>query len=195
MGKIKGNGRDNNLFGTSSSDTISAFGGDDFLFGGSGNDTLNGGGGDDELSGGKGNDKLAGGAGIDILVGGAGSDELNGGADNDVLSGGAGNDILIGGAGTDIMVGGAGDDIFRFLPGVQTPAGTQNADIITDFNQLAGVGGDVLQVPAGSTIDYSFQIVDSGVSSWFIQYTRNAAADAGFVVLAGLAEAPDIEFV
>ncbi|MGJ8581680.1 MAG: beta strand repeat-containing protein, partial [Psychromonas sp.] len=72
-------GDDNNnasLTGTTGSDRIYGYGG---------NDTLNGGEGADLLRGGAGNDTLSGGSGNDILIGGIGSDTLTGNTGNDVF--------------------------------------------------------------------------------------------------------------
>jgi Ca2+-binding RTX toxin-like protein len=93
---IRGNTRDNELFG---------FGGDDDLFGNAGVDSL---------YGGDGNDDLFGEAGNDWLFGEAGLDTLNGGADNDFLDGGQDGKI-------DRLTGGTGQDTFvkyrkRFIP-------------------------------------------------------------------------------
>lgn len=174
MAKLKGNGRDNNIFGSTRDDRITAFAGDDFLFGGLGNDKLDAGSGNDELSGGKGNDTLIGGSG------------------DDVLTGGEGRDILIGGSGEDVMTGGAGDDIFRFPTGTQTDSGVSNADIITDFEQVNGAGGDKLQIPSGSSVLLSF-LINGNVGSWWFEY--GGGGHAGFMILVGLTSQPDFEFI
>ena len=71
------------LRGTSSSDGILAFGGDDFV---------NGGGGKDAVCGGSGDDVVRGGSGKDTLVGESGNDKLAGGGGSDLLIGGSGKD-------------------------------------------------------------------------------------------------------
>ena len=76
---------------------------------------------------------LIGGSGDDTLNGGSGKDYLIGGAGNDILNGGAGDDILAGGLGKDTLTGGADADTFVIDPSALT-AGTQMADIITDYN-------------------------------------------------------------
>ena len=194
MAKIKGNNDDDDLFGKSSNDQILGYGGDDFIFGAAGNDTIAGGGGDDQIVGGKGNDNLTGGAGADYIIGGAGNDILKGALDNDVLIGGAGKDIIIGGAGRDIMTGGEGDDIFRFVPGIQSPSGLSNPDVINDFQQIAGTGGDKLEIPAGTTIVYNGVVDFQGFGmAWYIEYS--GGGNSGFTIMPGLLTAPDYEFV
>lgn len=195
MAKLKGNNKNNDIFGTSSNDIIDGKGGDDFIFGGAGNDEIKGGSGNDEIFGGSGNDKLTGGSDNDTLVGGAGDDTLTGALGNDVLVGGTGNDILIGGGGKDIMTGGDGDDHFRFVANSQeTDLGIANMDIITDFNQVAGAGGDVLELPTGAVVAISQSSGAGGVPSWFIQYSIGGQTK-GFVDLEGLTTAPDIVFI
>jgi len=59
---------DDELFGTSGADSISALGGNDVLYGFAGGDSLNGGAGNDLIVGGGGRDFLTGGAGADLFV-------------------------------------------------------------------------------------------------------------------------------
>jgi Ca2+-binding RTX toxin-like protein len=103
-----GNALDNDISGTTGSDSMSGMGGDDILRGREGNDTL---------SGGDGNDRLEGGGGNDRLEGGAGNDTLTGGEGNDVLIGGAGDNRFEGGSGADTIIGGSGADSFVYRPG------------------------------------------------------------------------------
>jgi Ca2+-binding RTX toxin-like protein len=58
---------DDEIYGTSGSDTLNGLGGNDVLYGFAGSDTLNGGAGDDVLVGGLGRDFLTGGAGADLF--------------------------------------------------------------------------------------------------------------------------------
>jgi Ca2+-binding RTX toxin-like protein len=77
------------------------------------------------------NDAFIGSASNNVLNGGLGNDWLSAGAGNDSLIGGLGNDGLMGGLGNDTLTGGAGIDYFLF----NTPLnGTNNKDLITDFN-------------------------------------------------------------
>jgi Ca2+-binding RTX toxin-like protein len=77
------------------------------------------------------NDAFTGNASSNVLNGGSGNDWLSGGSGNDGLIGELGNDGLIGGLGNDTLTGGAGVDYFLF----NTPLnGTNNKDLITDFN-------------------------------------------------------------
>lgn len=84
----------------------------DSIVGSSYSDFLDGYGGDDLLKAGAGADGLDGREGADTLVGGEGDDFLLGNVDADSLIGGDGNDALDGGAGADVMKGGAGDDLY-----------------------------------------------------------------------------------
>lgn len=132
--------------------------------------------------------------GNDEINGGKGNDDVNGGAGDDHIAGGTGKDTIIGGAGRDVMTGGAGDDIFRFLPGVQTPPGAGKADIITDFQQIAGPEGDKLQLPTGSTVIWNEVVHMNGVPlGWYLEYL--GGGNSGFILLTGLSTAPDYEFV
>lgn len=80
MAVIRGNDFNNNLVGTSGSDSIYGYGGNDILDGRGGNDDLYGGAGNDDLIGGSGINDLYGGSGADWFVmssrGGSSSDDL-----------------------------------------------------------------------------------------------------------------------
>lgn len=102
------------------------------LTGASGNDDLDGDGGNNLLIGNSGNDNIVGWAGNDSSLGGNGNDLLWGQTGNDTISGGNGNDTLLAHSGTDSLTGGAGDDLFRYQNA------QQGADIITDFDSVAG---------------------------------------------------------
>ncbi|UVC07711.1 hypothetical protein IHQ71_21325 [Rhizobium sp. TH2] len=151
----------------SSNNIIIGFGGDDFIFGAAGNDKINAGAGEDEVNGGKRNDDITGGAGVNHLTGGKG------------------NDILIGGEGRDVITGCDGEDIFRYLPGQLKQSGSQNNEVVTDFQQIAGVGGDKIQIPAGTSVTFNEAIKLSGgtVDGWFFQYSGGGIF--GWMVLAG----------
>jgi hypothetical protein len=120
-----GPGRDDNLIGVSSNDTlfggpsnnyIDGLQGDDWLYGGKGNDTLIGQQGNDVLFGAQGDDSLDGGIGNDTLLGGRGNDTLFGGENDDVLDGGIGADSL-NGIGNDTLYGGVGNDTLNGAEG------------------------------------------------------------------------------
>lgn len=66
----------------------------------------------------------------------------------DVLSGGAGGDTLSGGEGSDTLTGGGGADVFVF----DTPLGSSNIDVITDFT----VGEDSLDLAASQFAGLTF---------------------------------------
>jgi hypothetical protein len=91
---LRGNHRDNMLYGSLGNDILHGFNGDDILEGGHDNDRLYGGGGDDSLHGGYDNDRLYGEHGDDILVGGHGDDLLEGGRGSDTMTGGEGKDTF-----------------------------------------------------------------------------------------------------
>ncbi len=110
MGGGAGN---DNMTGSSASDTIYGHAGGDRIYGGGGRDSILGGSssdliyGDasaDNLSGGTANDRLYGGTYFDALDGGSGNDSLYGGSNKDTLAGGTGNDYLHGGSGLDVFV-------------------------------------------------------------------------------------------
>ncbi|MEB8385781.1 calcium-binding protein [Rhodobacteraceae bacterium KMM 6894] len=87
------------IYGTSTSNTIKTYGGEDRLYGRDGGDRLYGGDDNDKLYGGRGADQLYGGDGGDFLDGGTG-DELDllygeGGADYFHFDRGEGNDIVM----------------------------------------------------------------------------------------------------
>jgi Ca2+-binding RTX toxin-like protein len=126
-----------NLRGDFKDNTIYGMEGDDFLFGYGGNDLLSGGDGTDYIYGGTGNDKLFGGSGRDFLLGESGEDELHGNEGNDLLGGGEGDDYLDGGEGDDGLSGGLGDDYLLGGGGADTfwfdVNASNEADTIGDF--------------------------------------------------------------
>lgn len=93
----------NDIVGTSTSETLTGTASNDRIFGQGGSDTLNGGEGNDRLSGGSGNDTLNGGAGNDTLIGGAGNDELTGGEGKDKFLFGNGTAFNLSPIGTDTI--------------------------------------------------------------------------------------------
>lgn len=126
---------DDELSGTSGSDTIYALGGNDIVDGLAGNDTLFGGDGDDTLIGGAGRDVLRGGSGIDTASYATatmrvtasleyrfanendalgdeyfGIENLRGSAYDDDLTGDSFANFIWGGAGKDTLSGGGGND-------------------------------------------------------------------------------------
>lgn len=105
-----------NIYGTTSSETLTGGAGDDYIYGQGGNDTIYGGAGNDTLVGygssGTSHSILYGEAGDDHLYGQGGDDRLYGGDGNDILVAGNGLNILDGGAGNDLMYGGTGPDYY-----------------------------------------------------------------------------------
>lgn len=95
MNTINGNGRANNITGTSGDDLIRARGGDD---------TVNGGAGNDDIRAGRGDDLVFGGDGDDIIRGGRGNDTIDAGPGNDTVIGGDGADVFVVGPNTDTLV-------------------------------------------------------------------------------------------
>ncbi len=106
---VKGDARENVLYGGTGDETIEAKGANDVVFAGAGNDTLKGGSGNDLLQGGEGKDVLRGGDGRDLLDGGTGGDEIVAGKGSDVIAGGQGNDTVRTGSGADIILFNRGD--------------------------------------------------------------------------------------
>ena len=90
--------------GTAGGDTLEGTSKSDFIFGYGGNDTINGWGGWDELWGGPDSD---------VANGHGGTDTLHGEGGNDTLYGGPGNDELRGADGADVLNGGGNDDLLK----------------------------------------------------------------------------------
>ena len=66
-----------------------------------------------------------------------------------ILTGGGGNDALIGGLGNDVFTGGSGIDQFIFQEQFIDPitgdviGGYGGADVITDYEAIAGIGDEI----------------------------------------------------
>lgn len=120
---LRGDARDNCIFGRGGDDVIVGLDGNDVLDGEDGDDIVLGGTGDDDLRGRGGRDELSGGAGIDLLLGGGGADGLHGGDD---------------------MKGGGGRDTFVFARGAD-----QGTDEIAGFQK----GQDVIEIVGGDADD------------------------------------------
>lgn len=166
INEIRGNRKDNTLFGTFGEDRILAGAGDDIIYADSGNDfvwaedgndLIYGEEGNDELFGLNGNDTIFGGAGNDEVIGGNGADYLDGGSHDDFLQGGQGNDTIFGGAGQDIAAfddvvgyGGAylgivltSDDVTGSYSVIyDNQAGTAETDIVKDVEEIWGSNFD-----------------------------------------------------
>lgn len=130
--KPTGTPGDDDLSGTSLSETIQALAGDDIVDARAGNDMVYAADGADVVYGGDGNDTIYGGNGDDALFGENG---------NDTVYGDAGNDFLSGGAGTDQLLGGDGNDTYLFQLG-------DGQDTVTD-----ALGSNGVALGAGLTLD------------------------------------------
>ena len=121
--------------------------------------------GDDQLTASANGASLDGGFGNDMLTGAGGADLLTGGVGDDVLSGGGGSDTLTGGIGRDTMTGGNGVDHFVFTASFETGFAADTADVITDFNRVAGDHIDLSAIDAnitlGSTTDDAFSFISA----------------------------------
>ena len=80
--------------------------------------------------------------------------------------GGGGSDTLMGGIGRDTMTGGAAADHFVFTASFETGFGADTADIIKDFNPVAGDQIDLIDLSAidanlqaGSVTDDAFSFI------------------------------------
>jgi Ca2+-binding RTX toxin-like protein/uncharacterized protein YkwD len=146
---INGGDGNDNITGSSLSETLNGGDGNDSLRGGGGNDLLNGNDGDDTLNGGADNDTIVGGSGADGLSGFTGNDVLNGKADDDTLYGGDGNDTLLAAAGDDTTIGGDGADVLRGQSGTDVLVGGSGA---SDPDPADQIFGDL------SEIDETFQL-------------------------------------
>jgi len=109
--QVRGSSVSNTIQGGAGDDTIYGIDGINVLQGGTDDDSIYGGVGVDTIEGGDGNDILQGGANDDTILGGAGDDEINKleGAGDDSIDAGAGNDTVYSGNGSNIITG--GDDI------------------------------------------------------------------------------------
>ena len=119
--------------------TVIGTSGVDTILGGTSTQTIYGGPGDDKIFGNTSTDIVFGGSGNDLIIGDNGTDELYGGSGNDEIQGGQGSDIIIGGYGADLLTGGilpgnsGAPDTFKFLSVLDSPAGSGQFDVITDF--------------------------------------------------------------
>lgn len=154
INEVRGNKKDNALFGTpgedrvlagAGDDTIYADDGNDFVWAENGDDLIYGEGGNDELFGLNGNDTIFGGVGNDEVIGSNGEDYLDGGADDDFLQGGQGNDVIFGGTGHDIAafddVGGNGE---AHLGIVLTSGGATGSYSVNYDNQAGNAETDAV---------------------------------------------------
>jgi uncharacterized protein YegL len=134
---------------------------------------------------------LIGGSGDDTLNGGSGKDYLIGGAGNDILNGGAGDDILAGGLGKDTLTGGADADTFVIDPSALT-AGTQMADIITDYKIGEGDVVDLSELLGGNVTadnigDFVRTVEGGNGAADQLQVNQSGSGnDADFVTVAHL---------
>ncbi|MEY8193248.1 MAG: calcium-binding protein, partial [Cycloclasticus sp.] len=107
--------KENTFSATDSSDVIRLLNGDVSVDGGLGDDDISGSSLSNTILGGEGNDRLTGYAGNDLLIGGAGNDAIYGSAtryeDYDEM---LGTNTLIGGTGDDRLYGGDFDDVYVF---------------------------------------------------------------------------------
>lgn len=153
MSTITGNGRNNSIHGTSSSDWLYGLGGKDNIDGRAGDDDLSGNDGNDNLVGGSGDDSLYGGNGNDKLTGGDGDDYLLDYNGNNSILGGLGDDTIYGGSGRDKMSGGAGDDNLYSGDGNDSLSGDDGDDYLYGGNGIdkltGGSGNDSLDGGAG----------------------------------------------
>src|SRR2546421_7873831 len=76
MATFNGTEGNDNISGTTDTDTINGFGGNDFLAGNSGDDSIVGGSGNDTIYGDGGNDWVEGGTGDDLISGSGGQDSI-----------------------------------------------------------------------------------------------------------------------
>lgn len=145
----------NHLQGSTQSDLIRAYGGDDVILSGGGSDSLFGGDGDDQITGSwQDPSYLRGEAGADYIVGGSGFDDINGNMGNDTAGGGAGTDWVVGGQGQDLLFGETGNDIVYGNMGNDSCYGGDGADLVRggqgDDIVYGGSGNDWLSGDRGS---------------------------------------------
>jgi len=170
---FEGDNSDNTINGTSTTNHIYSFDGNDIItagdgdntvvsgrgidtvYAGSGNDIIKARAGDDTVYAGSGNDTIYGDEGNDSLHAGDGDDIIYGGDDNDYIYGDKGNDTIHGGDGNDTIDGGAGDDIIYGDTGDDTiDAGEgKNFVIAGDGNDIIYGGAEIDQIYGGSGDD------------------------------------------
>ena len=161
---------DDDLRGTTDSDTIDGL---------AGNDTLRGLAGDDVLVGGEGNDRLIGNAGNDVLIGGTGNDVMNGGLGADTMIGGAGNDVYVVESTADRVIeqAGEGTDTVRLVGDLSSYTLSDNVERLIigndDNTQIAVTGNDLDNLIAAGVSDDS---IDGGAGVDTVSY---AGADTG----------------
>ena len=110
---VRGNAKENFLFGYGCDVLIIGRGGDDYLGGALVGNRLpfcNLAAAEATMRGGSGDDYIQGLSGRNRLIGNSGNDEIHGGLKDDLLRGGSGNDDLSGWSGSDILLGNRGRD-------------------------------------------------------------------------------------
>jgi Ca2+-binding RTX toxin-like protein len=173
--------------GTSGSEGVTVYGGDDndtvnggdnadTIYGGIDDDRINAGAGDDSVIGGQGRDTVVGGAGNDVISGDdtlptthdladtAGdlvtnnnTDSLSGGLGDDTIYGQDDDDTLAGGAGNDVLDGGNDDDLMTGDAGNDRFIGGQGNDTMTGGADMDNFVG----ANAGDVVDGSETGVDN----------------------------------
>ena len=144
------------IYGTDSTDKLSAvvddtiinaFSGDDIVIGSDGKDIIYGNEGNDNISAGASNDTIYGGAENDVILGETGSDYIFAGDGDDTVDGGAGDDYLFGGTGDDtyIFKAESGIDIIDDLEG-KTVVKLENVKEITDILLLKNCDDYIIQL-------------------------------------------------
>jgi Ca2+-binding RTX toxin-like protein len=108
---VWGQGGNDVIFGSPSSENLYGGTGNDFILGQAGDDAIYADSGNDSLYGETGNDQIYGQVGNDRVDGGDGHDILHGSSGNDSIYGGSGNDRITDDYGQNRLYGDAGDDI------------------------------------------------------------------------------------
>lgn len=173
---IEGKGGNDTIYGGNGNDEIYGDEGDDLIFGDAGDDELHGGTGNDEIHGGTGNDTLYGDDGNDKLYGEDGDDILYGGNDDDELYGGEGNDVLYGDAGNDKLFGGEGNDTLHGGEGNDELFGDEGDDVL-----YGEEGDDYLESGNGNNELYGGDGNDTLVSGEGTDYMYGGAGDDYFI--------------
>ncbi|WP_298494445.1 Hint domain-containing protein [uncultured Maritimibacter sp.] len=184
------------IYGTSSSQTISAPDGDGYVIlsgpdasgSGTGSDTIYGGTGDDHIYVGDGDDTVHAGDGDDIIGGwndgGTGTNLLDGQAGDDQIVGGSGNDTIIGGTGDDFLSGGAGSD---------TLSGGEGSDtfwIEGNDDQVVVVGGET-----GSDVDHILFANDTSTSPVVVRFTGDEQGTYSYLLTGAYGSFSEIEAI
>ena len=150
-------------FGTESADVYSGSSGSQWIWAWGGNDTIAGGDGSDSIHGGNGNDHVDGGYGNDRLYGDNGNDNLQGDGGDDTLYGGNGKDRFVFDDGDSGVGSGNRDSVEDFQRGEYLPVNGQPQWVAGDIVDLSAVDANT-QVSGDQAFTYVGTLPFSGAA-------------------------------